>query len=183
MAIIDIQNYHPTPEDIFIFDSNIWVYLFDNTYIPEYHEEKSIDIYTNFFKEVLNAGSKVLISSFNVSEISKKFINNDKKAYISLTSELQYKKGYRSSGAYKNLLQHIKSVNEKIFNFAYKTNDKFEEFEHSKFFNQDIDFIDEYLAFLTNKNSCKLVTNDKDFKTCPFDIDILTSNKHLLLSQ
>lgn len=180
MTIIDIKNYQPTIKDIFIFDSNIWVYLFDNTYIPESYIARSIDIYTDFYKKILNSKAKILISSFNVKEISQQFINNDKRNFRFANPNLDYKRDYRPTQAYKNLLNHIKSVNENILKSAEKISDNFELFDNGYFFNSDIDFVDEYLGFLTEKNNCKLITHDKDFKSCPFNIDILTNNKYLL---
>lgn len=180
MTIIDIKNYQPTSQDIFIFDSNIWIYLFDNTYIPENYIARSIDIYTDFYKKILNTKAKILISSFNVKEISQKFINNDIRNFKLANPNSDYKKDYRPTQAYNNLLTHIKSVNQNILKSAEKISDNFESFDNNLFFNTDIDFVDEYLGFLSEKNNCKLITHDKDFKECPFDIDILTDNKYLL---
>lgn len=181
MKIINIRNYQPKETDIFIFDSNIWVYLFDKTCIPEQYIVNSIDEYTDFYKKVLLTRSKIYISSFNIQEISKKFIKNDFKSYKAANPELEdYKKEYRQSGAYNNLLSHIKSVNNEILKSALKINDDFENFEHSRFFNNDIDFVDEYLGFLSDRTNCKLVTHDSDFKNCQFNIQIITDNNKLL---
>lgn len=180
MTIISIENYQPQQNDIFLFDSNIWVYLFDNTCIPEYYIKNSIDKYAEFYKKVISARAKILITSFNIAEITKKLINNDKYAYIANFSITSYKKDYRASQAYTNLLSLIKTVNASILKTANKVSDRFEDFNDVHFFNQDIDFIDEYLAFLTQHYACKLVTHDKDFKNCGRDIDILTDNSKLL---
>ena len=118
MTIIDIKNYQPTSQDIFIFDSNIWIYLFDNTYIPENYIARSIDIYTDFYKKILNTKAKILISSFNVKEISQKFINNDIRNFKLANPHSDYKKDYRPTQAYNNLLTHIKSVNQNILKSA-----------------------------------------------------------------
>lgn len=182
MAIINICEYIPSKEDAFIFDSNIWVYLFDKTYTPDSYIANSIDNYTEFYKKILNSGAKIFVSAFNIHEISKLFIKNDKKAfnaYYSSTST-NYKLEYRNSESYKNLLLHIKAVNEQILKSAQRIDDFFTEFENDKFFNTGIDFVDEYFSFLSEKLNCKLVTHDKDFKNCPFNIEILSASSKLL---
>lgn len=182
MAINNIRDYIPNSADIFLFDSNIWVYLFDtNFFIPEYWEAKSIEIYSNFYKKILDSGAKIYITAFNIHEITKRFINMDRKAYeLYINESTSYKTGYRQSDYYKNLLAYLKSINEKIFKSAIPVSDNFENFDKSLFFNAGIDFIDEYLSFMSYKSNCILVTHDRDFKNCPFNINILTDNKKLL---
>lgn len=180
MTITSIEKYQPQSTDVFLFDSNIWVYLFDNTCIPEYYIEDSIDKYAEFYKKIISVNAKILVTSFNIAETTKKLINNDKKAYIANFSMTSYKKDYRASQAYTNLLSLIKTVNASILKTSCKASDRFEDFNDTDFFNQGIDFIDEYLAFLTQHYACKLVTHDQDFKNCGRNINILTDNSKLL---
>lgn len=183
MTIIDIRNYSIKSEDKFILDSNIWVYLFDKTCTPEIWISNSINVYTNFYKNLLNSGSKIYLVAFNTQELSKKFINNDFNAYKAQFPEADFKRDYRPSNYYPLLLEHIRSVHNAILQVATLSNDVFEEFQPEKFFNKDIDFVDEYLCYVAHKLNCKIITHDKDFKNSPYDVDILTDNRKMLVHQ
>lgn len=183
MAIINIKTYKPKPEDVFILDSNIWVYLFDKSSVPDQYIENSIDVYTDFYKKVLLCNAKILLTSFNVREIVQTLIKNDFNTYKAMfkdISDTSFKKSYRPSEYYKNLLVQIKIVISKILKVSEKIQDGFNTFPYEKFLNQDIDFPDEYIAYIASEQNCFLITHDNDFKNCAFNVDILTANRHLL---
>ncbi len=179
-TIIDVKIYQPKADDVFIFDSNIWIDLFNNLPTLDVMDAKRVANYSEFLKRVLNANAVIYITALNIQELSKHFSAQERVAYESEHGKFEFSKQFRNTEAYKRALITIRDIIRKIVQKCCLLNDSFEEFDYSKFFNADIDFVDEYFGFLAKENNCMLVSHDKDLKNCPFDITILTDNSKLL---
>src|ERR1700722_17294960 len=63
--IIDIRKYLPNKFDHFLFDTNIWVYIF---FYTANVGQKRIKPYSAIYKKILTSGSAVYISSLILLE-------------------------------------------------------------------------------------------------------------------
>jgi predicted nucleic acid-binding protein len=183
--IIDIKSYQPHKDDIFFFDTNIWMYLYCP--IGDY-KKYIIQPYSNFFKKILDRKSSIFISSIVLSE----FFNAYTRLEFNLLKSKEpatyqdFKKDFRNSEHYKSIVLTIKNVvQHKILKVAQRIDDKFNHLNVDELFT-DIelsDFNDKYIVFIANGEEMKVVTNDCDFYTMNLKTAILTANKQLLLSQ
>ena len=183
--IIDIKSYQPQKDDIFFFDTNIWMYL----YCPMGDYKKHIrQLYSNFFKKVVARKSSILIASFVLSEFFNAYTRLEFNVLKNKEPETyqDFKKDFRNSEHYKSTVLAIKNVvQHNILKVAQRIDDKFHHLNVDELFT-DIelsDFNDKYIVFLANDEEMKVVTNDSDFHTMNLKTAILTANKQLLLSQ
>jgi predicted nucleic acid-binding protein len=180
--IIDINSYQPQKDDIFFFDTNIWMYL----YCPLGDYKKHItQPYSNFFKKVLSKKSSIFIASVVLAE----FFNACTRLEFNLLKNKEpeiyqdFKKDFRNSEHYKSTVITIKNVvKHHILKVAQRIDDKFNHINVDELFT-DIelsDFNDNYIIFIANYEKMKVITHDSDFHKKNLKTAILTANKQLL---
>lgn len=181
--IIDIDTYTPLKDDKFLFDANIWLYL----YCPTGNCKQNIKgKYDNFFKKVIQAKSSIVISALILSEIFNRWVRLDfeilKKSKP--LKNIDFKKHFRNTQNYKNSVSMIKIVvRSQIMKIANRIDDKFSNISLDKLFEEiEIsDFNDNYFLTMANLEGFKIVTDDSDFAfSRKIPVSILTANKKML---
>lgn len=181
--IIDIDSYIPLKNDKFLFDANIWLYLYCQ--LGNYNKD-TIKKYGIFLKKVIQLESSVFISALLLSEIFNTWIKLEfnilKNQYPSKYND--FKRDFRNTQNYKNLVSTIKTeVTSKILKIANRIDDKFSNISLDKLFYkiENSDFNDNYFLATANLESFKIVTNDSDFAfSRKIPVLILTANNKLL---
>ena len=173
----DIDKYTPTKKDEFLFDTNVLVFLY-NSLNPDINDER-IGKYCNFLNKIINAGSKIYITSLNLAEFANVLLKIEcgiKKCFYPKGSNI--KKQFRESGDYNNALQAIKPIIKSIIRDFEKISDCFDELNIEDMSdNLSIDFNDEYFNYFCNHKELKLVTDDYDYASLNSPLIILSANQ------
>lgn len=181
VRVYDISNYKPKSTDKFLFDTNVLVFLY-NSLNPDLQEVRS-DIYSNFFSEIIKAGSTMYLTSLNLAEFVNVLISreyNIKKQYKN--DSYQKKRDFRNSEDYKYAIEQIKPIIRRMLSTFIKLNDSFEDLAIDDLVNNIIiDFNDEYFNYLCNYNDIKIITDDADYLSLNSPLEIITANKKMLM--
>lgn len=183
--IISIDNYEPNQKDRFLFDTNIWMYL----YCPLGNYKKVvISKYDAFLKRAIQKKSSIVLTSLVLSE----FFN----AYLRLEFNLlkakepdrykDFRRDFKTSKSYNKLMITIKSTCQNhILKLGKRIEDRFSSIDINELLKniQLHDFNDKYYIALAGYEDLKIVTDDKGFKKNILDIQILTANHQLLRSK
>lgn len=180
--IIDISSYTPKKSEPFLFDANIWMYL----YCPlGNYNKKIIRIYDQFLKQIIQANSTIYISSLILSEFFNAYcrleFNIKKKKNPSRYND--YKKDFRTTQEYCDLITIIKTtVKNQILKLAHRIDDEFSNIDIDKLFSiiGISDFNDGYYHIFAEQKNITIVTDDRDFWIKNSNVKILTANKYLL---
>jgi len=180
--IVDISKYNPKRNDKFIFDTNIWIYLF---YPMGNYNEDITKKYAGFLKKVLQSESSIYIFSLTLSEIfntSMRLEFNIKKNH--LHKNIDFKKDFRNTPEGKKLTSDILMIiTHKIMKIATRIDDKFSNIPVNRLFDQieNYDFNDRYFLLMADLDKFKIVTNDSDFAiSSEISATILTANEKML---
>ncbi|NIW80625.1 MAG: hypothetical protein GWN16_14715, partial [Calditrichae bacterium] len=163
--MIDIDQYQPNPSDSFLFDNNIWMYL----YCPlGNYGQHIIKKYDRFLKKTISSGSRIYITSLTLSE----FINAYSRLEFNLKKRLDsstyqdYKKDFKGTQEYKDLIDDIvNNIKGHILKVSSRISDSFETIDSEVLLNDlnESDFNDKYYAVLSYLRNMILVTDDADF--------------------
>lgn len=174
VTVHNINNYSIQPTDVFLFDCNVWMYIYCGIGSSS---ASTVSDYSNFYAKVKTAGNQIVINTLLISE----FINSYSRLEFGIkkqTDGLQnFKRDFRDNPAYKPILDNINLITEKkILGNCIKIHDNFHEFEESSFFStaHSFDFNDEYYIKLAEKKGYKVVTNDRDFQNSNTAIEVIT---------
>ncbi len=180
--IININNYSPVHTDKFLFDANIWLYL----YCPlGSYNSAAIKNYENFLVKVIKANSTIYISSLILSEFINRYIRLDFniKKNINPGQFAEFKKDYRPSAEYSNTIKTIRAtINQQISQITKQADDNFSGYNLKDILNriENSDFNDLCSEELSSISSFKIVTDDRDFLHAIKAIEVLTANPKLL---
>ncbi|WP_456273614.1 PIN domain-containing protein [Bacillus sp. AK031] len=182
--LLHLSEVVPKENDKYLLDANIWMHLYCS--VGNYFED-DVNAYSTFFQNVLEAGSKIYITSMMLSEFFNAYCKVE--YYLAKGNrhpkKFNYKKHFRKSEDYEaliSLLQNI--VSKKILPNTIRLSDQFEILNIQSLFEEkiDFDFNDQYYIQLCEAESINIVTHDKDFFGIVGDIDIITNLKDSQLS-
>ena len=154
--IHDIESYLPESSDKYLFDANVLLYQYYNFYSHRNYTRK----YSKFFKEIIEKRAKLFLSSLILCEFVNAYLRNEAKVAGFVGD--QYKKEFRVSQAYKNLIDELEPIVKKsILGLFNRINDDFESINIDDLFLnlKESDFNDEYSIHLCRKHNLKLVTS------------------------
>lgn len=178
MATINIETYKVGYTDQLFFDTNVWLLLFGNlaNYKPKDQRE-----YSKLFKESLQRGIPIYISSMILSEFANVLLRLDFKQWKTknnFTDSKDFKRDFGITPEYKNSVQNTKALLKSILELPniHLISDFFNGINLGNILKEFdiVDFNDSYIAELISKKY-KLVTNDKDFQKLNHKIDIITT--------
>lgn len=180
--IIDIKNYSPVKTDNFIFDTNIWLYLFCP--LGGYNAT-IIKGYENFLVKIIKVNASIYLSSLILSEFINRYIRLDFniKKSINPNKFVDFKKDYRPSPDYLNVVSTVQAtLRQQIIRISKNINDSFSSYNLTEIINNidKADFNDLCVEELSSIQDIKIVTHDKDFKITTKSVEIITSNPKLL---
>lgn len=170
-----VSRYRFTSQHKLFIDANIWLYL----YGPKEPGSYWVEIYSDAFDRILEAGSKVYIDVLVVSEFINRFARQEWELDESGTDSF---KVFRNSPTFKPIAQAIAAAIKKIMSYCSQIESGFEVLEIddllSDYAKGNSDFNDQIVTELCKNNSFILLTHDGDFD--PGNLHILTENNYLL---
>lgn len=180
--IIPAVNFKPTPNDVITFDSNILIKLFYPALCGT-----SIAPYDLIYAAVLSAGSRLLITSIQVSEFINRCIRFQFELYKKSQNggqNIEFKRDYRNTDDYHNCMKAILDIvkTDIFLNFAVM-DDSFSKMDPEMLFQYGFsyDFNDSVLIEFAQLKNAILVTDDRDFGNYISNVQIVTANKTLLM--
>lgn len=180
-VIANISSYNPSSTDKLFFDANIWLNLLNplGSKLPEIYKENI----SEFYRKVLNAKSRIYITSMILSEFFNAYARNEFKTYEKIKNKkLNYKRDFRDTYLFKNVIKDIQSlINDNILKDCIKLNDNFSSLNLNSINNNDdftgYDYNDKFYSLLCESEDITIVTADKDFnKSCKAKVITLDYN-------
>lgn len=159
-------------------DANVLIYIFWPSG-AQYWE----NLYSSLFAKLVRQGNELLVDFIVISEIVNRAIRLEYEKYLiaNTLSRTAFKfKDYRNSAdGQAALLDIYLMVETDILSRFSIVGKSFSKQEISSFLSLDsLDFGDKGILLTCQENTCILLTNDVDYKSCT--IDILTSNPAIL---
>lgn len=168
MKTIDLKKFNVGPSDKFLFDTNIWIYL----YAPIAGTDAALQSkYAQLLKEIISRGATVFITSVIVSEYVNRSLriafNNWKRANGLFNAD--FKRDYRCTKEYESDLNAVKIEVKAILasNSVSQKPDNFHNINIDDIFNrmsENCDYNDAYIIKTCEQDNIILVSNDKDFQ-------------------
>lgn len=161
--IYDLESYNPTLGESFLFDTNIWIYLYSP--VTSCHYALS-DAFSKFMWKCLNQDCTIYITSLILSE----FYNTLLRIEYKNQNCKSYKGSFRAA---QEITEEAMSIIENsIMCKVHKLDDSFVDINLNDI-KPEYDFNDYYLVKLCQRNNIKIVTNDSDFKQFGDVLDII----------
>lgn len=180
--IQNISSFSPQKDNTFLFDTNVLIKLF----YPALGAQNSAP-YIKIYQNIVSAKSTLIISSIQISEFVNRCIRFQFDLYRGSNPEIEnFKNDYRNTDDYRNCMEAILEIieNDILPNFN-RINDNFETMDTANLFNYGFsyDFNDAFIAEVSRLQNTFLVTDDGDYANFLKDLNIITSNKKLLMFQ
>lgn len=158
-----------------LFDANIWLFLYARP-VPD---DSRIPLYSEAFKRILEAKSRIFIDVLVLSE----FINGYSKIEHRFSRKGGKLKEFQKSSAFKPIAADIVDAVKRILRQGKRIGSGFEQVDMgallSNYQMKCPDFNDQILAKICKTRHLKLVTDDAGFKDD--ELTLLTANRHLLV--
>lgn len=175
MSVLSVP-YTPMSEDVFFFDTNIWLHLCASIGNYGYNKQRQC---SRLLNDISINGNKILLTSLILSE----FIN----AYLKMEFYVLAEKNKWSRHDYKNLYRntpecqsHMDCVKQiiqrQILPKTTMINDRFSRNiidDIFKNFKNNADFNDYYFLELARSNKLIIVTDDQDFTNICENITVI----------
>lgn len=183
MSKHSLSSYEPTPQDIFLLDTNLLIHLFYPTMRKSYMKS-----YETFFAKALTRHSKLILPAIQLSE----FINRCIRFQFGLYREnlpqnmrdIDFKKDYRSTQDYHDSMTGILDiVKNDILKTFHPVDDHFSDIDTSLvlLYGFSYDFNDALLVQIADYYKAAIVTHDSDFANYTTKQPVITNNQTLLM--
>jgi predicted nucleic acid-binding protein len=167
--VLKIQQYTPKSSDVFLFDNNIWMYMFCP--LANFQKDQRQKVYSNFFNSLLSRRLPIFVNSLILSEFSNRYLRLDfdlanKNDGKSITKAYpNYKKDYVGSPRYVKTVSDLKISLSQIVKVCQKCSDDFNSINTDDIFSlfQKIGFNDSYYVYFAKNKNWIIVTDDSDF--------------------
>jgi predicted nucleic acid-binding protein len=176
--IIGKEQFIPTKDQNFFFDTNIWLYMFGPRLNPDNRNTK---VYSKRYKDILEAEASIVIDYLVVAEFANRYLR-DYQRFLKETEEITDNwKQFRKTTEYQSGVQ---SLSDELYHILQATKRLPLEYNLADlsswvdaFAAREIDFNDVVYWKTCVQHKLILVTHDAD---CDFaDIDIVTANGKL----
>jgi len=179
MTKLNINTYHPTSQESFFFDTNIWIFLFCSI---GNHKVSKQRIYSSFFNQIKQRNGGIFINSLILSEFCNVWLRIEFDTWKKISSNFgktNYKKDFVGTQSYHNTVEDIKYAIRQILAVTLKCSDEFNSINVDNVIGQfgKSDFNDAYYSILAEKKNWKIVTDDGDFQKLSLSsLTIITDN-------
>ncbi len=173
----DISSYIFSKQDVFMLDTNIWLFLFP---APSGSHHGYTKKYSDAFKKMLTTKVTIVVNSLILGE----YLN----CYCRIEWNALYKQQYpdfkkfRQSTDYKSVGQRATAYAKCILKFCDRKDDDFSTIDVNQLLDDfeagAIDFTDGVITDCCFRHNWKLITNDGDFTAG--GIEVITTNKKLI---
>ena len=178
MKTIRIDDYTVAPTDGFIFDTNVWLFLFCPMASANIKKQKT---YSSIFAEILNRGAGLYITSLIMAEYINRVLhigfehwkNEDRNNRINA----KFKETYRNTEHYSLTLTNAKDQVNEILKCAKRHPDNFHIINIDALLEKldsKCDYNDAYIVYCCEKSGFKLVSDDSDMQAIDSGITLLT---------
>ena len=177
--IHDISTHEITFNDVFLFDTNVWMFLFCP--IGNYKAQKQKK-YSSFFDKLVRNKGTIFINSLILSEFSNAYLRLDynlwKDKPENRTQQLDYKRDFTQTQQFKETVGDVKIALKNILKITERCNDDFSSINFDRVLTNfgNTDFNDSYYLETAQKNKWKVVTDDADYFNVSSNIEIITAN-------
>ncbi len=176
MQHIKIENFNISKDDIFIIDTNIWIFMLNVITLP--CSKDIIEKYSNFIDKIKENGNKIVILSMGISELFNRYMKESGNIYLKMKgikTPNAYKEHYRPSINYeKDKKFIIQNIQDNILTIAEIVGDCADQLDIDKFLDKkrkNYDFNDNFFACFAEKFNYKIITYDYDFVKTYTDYD------------
>lgn len=176
--IAQLKDYRAKASELFLFDTNIWLFLFAP--IGGY-EVKKQEGYTKFLEHISSVNGRVVVTALVFSEIASvlywKAFKDFEKALGQQGITADRKKNFLGSDKHNELLALTRSVYNSILKIADRYPDDFNSIDMPaiQVGMRQGSFEDAYYVRLAEKKKFSIVTDDRDFiKIIPGSVQIIT---------
>lgn len=179
MKKIDINNHEVSPSNSYMFDTNIWLYIFGPIGGTN---EKLQKKYSALYKDILSRKATLFITSLIVSEYINRVLRIGF-AQWKLEDEMtrrntDFKRDYRPTEHYKLTLEDAIGQMNLILADAQKMPDDFHVMNFTSIsskMSHNCDYNDAYILEFCEKVHCKLVSHDQDLLGIDSPLTLITA--------
>lgn len=182
MPNVRITNIVPSPQETFLFDTNILIHLFYPTMSNAFMKP-----YEKFYADALRNKSQFILTSIQVSEFVNRCIRFQYDVFLKSNgysrSTCDFKKDYRGTSDYQNTMNSIlEIIKNDIASQFLLVDDHFDSMNLNDIllFGFSYDFNDAFLVSISNFYNSSIVTHDLDFANYSTSQKIITANEKLL---
>lgn len=181
MPNLAVASYQPQRDDVFLFDTNILIYLFYpvmNTFPTQ--------AYLSLYQKALKAKSTLLLPAIQLSEFINRCIRFQFSLYqqnCSSSEVLDFKHDYRGTQDYQDSMNGILDIiKNDIFPDFKLIDDDFHAMNPDSLlkYGFSYDFNDAFLVQIANNNNASIVTHDYDFGNYKTVRPIITDHRLLI---
>lgn len=178
MATIEISKHRVLSDDCYIFDTNVWLYIFGPM---AGSNKRKQTMYSNLLKEINDRGAMIFITSLILSE----YINRSLRICFEQWKDVNgypntdFKHGYRATDDYVEALNGVKDEVLSILQFSTRRPDEFNALNLDVVLsrlNKECDYNDSYILSNCIRGNLKLVSDDSDMQVYSDKITLITSN-------
>ena len=178
MRTIKIDDYTVGPNDSFVFDTNVWLFLFG----PMAHaNSRKQRVYSSILSQILSRGAGLYITSLIVAEYINRVLHIGFEQWKMEDREnrlnAKFKESYRNTEHYTDTLESAKDQINEILKCAKKQPDNFHILDIASLLgslNNQCDYNDAYIVQCCEKNGFKLVSDDQAMQSINSSATLLT---------
>lgn len=178
MNTIKIRDYTVGPTEGFIFDTNVWIFIFGPIAGKERHKQQA---YSSLLSQILSRKAGLYVTSLVIAEYIncvlricfKNWVHDD---FINRRNA-DFKVDYRPTDHYQESLKEVKNQVKDILKCATPRTDDFHRIDMGNLLsNLDsrCDYNDAYIVKCCEEGNFKLVSDDKDMQDINSRITLLT---------
>lgn len=175
-----VKKYNFKRHDKLFLDANIWLYL----YAPQKPQAYWVKIYSEVFRRILKAGSKIHTDVLVVAEFVNRYARSKWQFDESHSDEFDEFKDFRNSPHFKPVASAIAADVKRVLKHCSRIESGFAKLKTDDLLTDysagNSDFNDLVIAELCKCNGLTLITNDGDFKNQ--EIPVLSANPKLLVN-
>ncbi len=177
--VYDIGDYVFKPNDKFVVDTNIWMYL----YYQYFGDQNKEAIYSDAISRIRGGGCHLFITLHGVTEYVSAYIGKDLENKPDRLKNFTYKM-IRKDSYFKNSAEAATTTARMILKYTNLIAQECALTELSPLLEEfsagGLDMNDQLLLQFARKLGLKIVTEDSDFLSSSTSIDILTANQKML---
>ncbi|WP_416672450.1 hypothetical protein [Egbenema bharatensis] len=183
--VIDICNDVPRQDDIFLVDTNVWLWQTYNSSIPSDPRVRAkISTYTSYLKKARVAGATLAYSGLILAELAHVIEKTEREIYNKRTGNSLNAKEYRHNNLAEraNVVAEVESAWKQVEGLAVTVdltvNEKITNASLARFKTQALDGYDLLILEaigLAGAGQIKVITDDMDYAVVP-GIQVFTNN-------
>ncbi len=178
MKKIKIDDYTVSPTESFLFDTNVWLFIYGPIASSEIKKQKK---YSSLLSDILSRKAGLYITSLVVAEYINRVLRIGfeqwrREDYENRKNAL-FKQDYRKTEHYDSVLKDAIAQMTEILQCAKQHPDDFHRIDMNQMLNRlnkDCDYNDAYLVKCCELSNFKFVSDDKDIAAADSKITLIT---------